>query len=216
MKINKKVLLVALLMASPNAAFAGPSYDYLEIGLASGGYDWLDLCTNSLSLYKVSYYASGYQLQGAKSIGDKFFVDGKYNSLSMDVANAGCTGTVSLDATDYGINFGWHGENLYAKLGYESYDYFCSGTTICGPTDTGTGYALDAGYRGSLSDAIEYSAHLGYADINIATVIRYGFGFGMMLGDNWGVSFSYDIANYDFDFFTEDDNLITVNARWTW
>jgi len=206
------VLSAALMLCTPLTAAASPTYDYLELGLASGGYNWLDYCTGA----ETPYYANGYQLQGSKSIGDSWFIDGRYNSLSMDVTNGACTTTISLDATTYNISGGWHGENWFAKFGFESYEYFDQ------PGNAGSGYALDGGYRGSLSDAIEYSAHLGYADLgDLGTAIRYGFGFSMLLGDSWGVSMSYDLASYDFDYlspftFSEDSNLITVNARFQW
>lgn len=206
------VLFAALLMGAPMPAAAGPTYDYVELGLASGGYNWLDYCTG----VETPYYANGFQLAGSMSIGDSWFVDGRYNALSMDVTNGACTGVIGLDATTINISGGWHGENWYAKIGYESYEYFDQ------PGNEGTGFALDGGYKGALSDAIEYSAHIGYADLgDLGTAIRYGFGFSMLLGDSWGVSMNYDLASYDFDYlspfeFTEDSNLITVNARFVW
>lgn len=211
------VLLAALMLGAPLPAAAGPTYDYVEFGLASGGYNWLDYCSTDT----LPYYANGYQLAGSKSIGESWFVDGRYNTLSMKVAGGfdplgGCDPSVDLDATTMNLSAGWHGENWFAKFGYESYDYFDL------PAPTGTGYALDGGYRGSLSDAIEYQAHLAYADLgDLGTAIRYGFGFSMLLGDHWGASFNYDYATYDFDYlspftFSETSTLGTVNIRYQW
>lgn len=201
------VLLAALLAGLAMPASANPSYNYFELGLTNGSYDWFDGCTGTVA----SSYMSGFQARGSFAIGDSWFVDANYDSTSINVPDFTCSAFVDFDASDYSVAFGWHNENWYLKGGFESYDYFGLGDD--------SGYMVDGGYRSMISDAIEWNAHLGYADIgDLATALRYGVGAAMLLGDSWGLSMNYDIINWSdvFGVFDEDSTAVVIKARFQW
>ena len=202
------VLLGALILGMPMTASADPTYNFLEIGLTNGSYDWADTCTGDTA----TSYMSGLALRGSFAIGDSWFVDASYDGNTINVPDfSTCAAFVDYDSTDYTVAFGWHNENWFLKGGFESYEYFGGGDD--------SGYMLDGGYRGALSDAIEWNAHLGYADIgDLATALRYGVGFNMLLGDSWGVAFNYDFIDWTdvFGIFDESSTAMTIKARFVW
>lgn len=201
------VLFAALILGTPLSAAADPSYNYLELGLTNGSYEWAEPCTGDFA----TTYMSGVALRGSFAIGDSFFVDGSYDGNKINVPDfTTCAAFVDLDSTDYTVAFGWHGAAWYIKGGLESYDYF-------GLADD-SGYMIDGGYRAALSDAIEWNAHLGYSDIgDLATALRYGAGFNMLLGDSWGVAFNYDFINWELGGgFSEASTAVIIKARLVW
>lgn len=199
------VLFAALL--APFGASADPAYNYFEVGLINGSYDWADGCTGTTA----TSYMSGVSVRGSFAIGDNWFVDGSYDGTTINVPDFTCSAFVDFDATDYTIAAGWHGENWYIKAGLETYEYYCCSDD--------SGYMVDGGYRASLSDALEWNAHLGYASIgDTANALRYGFGVSMLLGDSWGVSMNYDIIDWTdvLGFFDEGSTAVTIKARFQW
>lgn len=167
--MKTKILAIAFVALAPFAASADDlSYNYAEVGYQFGG----DVNVGP------SLSTDGFDLRASFAVDDAWFVSFDYFSLSGDFG---------IDPKDYTLSAGYHGEMFYGKVGYEKLEIF-------GFSDSG--YSLEGGARGMISDGFELNGHIGYADLgNWDTWTSYGFGAVYSFGDNMGVTFNYDLRS---------------------
>lgn len=172
----KKVLV--MLAFAPALAMADLSYTYVEGNY--GNFDVDGAGDGSLLGFKGSYGFS-----------DMWFGDFVYQQADV----------TGLDTTDYTLSFGWHGQNVFVKFGFESLDFDVADDT---------GYTFDVGARGMVADKFELNGHVGMSDIgDLETYTNYGFGAVYTFGESWGATFNYDIRSGDFS----DVTLWTFGIR---
>lgn len=171
--MKTKFLALALVAAAPFAASADDV-----------SYSYADL---SYQIGTIDPFdTDGFRLALSFDLSDNWFAAFDYQSLGTD-PDIG-----SVDS--YALYGGWKNDMFFAKLGYASADY-------AGFDDSG--YALDFGARGMVSDGFELNGHVGYQDLgNLDTFTIVGVGAVWYFGDNMGVSFNYD--NYSSDFADSD------------
>jgi hypothetical protein len=166
--MKTKFLALALVAAAPFAASADVSYSYVDLSYQMGSAD------------PGGVDFDGFQLEVSGAFSDNWFVAFEYGDYTFDPTG---------DFSDMALFLGWNNDMFFAKLGYEDAD-------IVGFSDSG--YALDFGARGMVSDGFELNGHVGYSDLgDLDTFTNYGIGAVWFFGDNMGLSFNYDIRSGD-------------------
>lgn len=118
--------------------------------------------------------------KGSYAIKDMWFTDFVYQQADVS----------GLDATGYTLSFGWHGQNVFVKFGFESQDFDVADDT---------GYTFDVGARGMVAEKFELNGHVGMSDIgDLETYTNYGFGAVYTFAETWGATFNYDLRSGDF------------------
>jgi len=176
--MKTKFLALAMVAAAPFAASADVSYSYADFSYQSG----------SAEAGPFSADFDGFMLKASGEFSDNWFVQFDYGSFSFDGGG---------DLDDMALFLGWKNDMFFAKIGFEDAD--------AGAGASDSGYALDFGARGMMSDGFELNGHIGYSDLGtFDTFTNYGFGAVWYFGDNMGVSFNYDMRsgdNVDIDHF---------------
>jgi hypothetical protein len=175
----KKLLMIAALVAAP-VALAEPSYDYIDLGFQAGGE--MDL--------GVTIDTTGFALEGSKSLSDDTYVQFEYNSIETDPSG--------VSVTDWALSIGVHGEFAYAEVGLASGGIdFCD--VVFPPCEfDDSGFTIDLGLRGMVTDSFELNAHVGHSDMgDFDSFTNYGIGGVFMFSDGVGMSFNYDMRAGD-------------------
>lgn len=175
----KKLLMIAALVAAP-VALAETSYDYVDVGFQGGEMDLLGTDIDT----------GGYALEFSKSLSDATYVQFEYNTVETDPSG--------ISVTDWAFLIGVHGEFAYAEVGLANGGIdFCD--LVLPPCEfDDSGFTVDLGLRGMVSDTLELNAHVGHSDMgDFDSFTNYGFGGVLMFSDSVGMSFSYDMRTGD-------------------
>lgn len=185
-------LTVALALCATAAAQAGPpSYSFVQVDYQVGG--------EFLNFVGIPFAADGYGAKGSFAVTDALFVDVGYASTTYDLGFG--TGELTYERA----HFGWHGESVYAKLGYERIDddFFAA--------NNGSGLAFELGYRTLLSDGVEFNGRVGLVDAgDIGNVTRFGIGAAFTIAGDFALTL--DFAHQNFSDFGGAGNSVSTEA----
>ncbi|ALS97624.1 porin family protein [Lacimicrobium alkaliphilum] len=157
--MNKTIVFASLfsaaLIALPASATA-PNWNNVEISYAKVDIDELD----DISL-------KGFSAAGTALIGNDFFLQGRFTSVSDTVRVFSTKTKVDLDWTTLGLGYRYaatSSTDVYATLAYEGLDVKASALGSSFSEDE-NGYSIAAGVRSMLTDKLEAKGSISYMDI---------------------------------------------------
>ena len=146
--LKRFLSIVVLLSVSP--AFAGDlSYNFVEIGYQKAEFDY-DFGGSSVD-------GDGYGISGSFEVGDSWFITASYGTLDFDFG-------VDLDQLSVGGGFYMNLServDFFAVVSYIRAEVSASGF---GSADE-DGYGVAVGMRGLVTDKVEVSGSISYADL---------------------------------------------------
>lgn len=157
--MNKTIVFAsffsAAVIALPATA-AAPNWNNIEVSYAKADIDELD----NISL-------KGFSAAGSALIGNDFFLQGRFTSVSDKVRVFSTNTKVDLDWTSVGFGYRYaatSSTDVYATLAYEGLDVKASalGSSF---SDDESGYSIAVGARSMLTDNLEAKGSISYMDI---------------------------------------------------
>ncbi len=162
MQLKSKITasLAALIAASfPAVAddYAGnaPKWDLVEVGYVEADFDDDDASP------------SGFNASFLKSLGENFFLTGRYREVSEDETISGITVDVELSQVSVGAGYKYgvtKNTDVFAQITYENLELKASAQGESGSEDE-NGFVAAVGVRSMVIDQLELSAQIGYLDI---------------------------------------------------
>ena len=196
MQLRKKITLsVASLFAAVSPALAeningyGPKWDVVE-----AGYVQADLDADDSS-------PSGFGAAVLKSLGDNFYLTGRYRDVSEEEKISNIRVDIELSQLSAGIGYKYAITNttdIFAQVTFENLEATASAQGQSDSNDE-NGFGAAVGVRSMVVEQLEVSAQIGYIDIDDDSETAFGASAYYYVTDDVALGATYELWD-DIDF----------------
>ncbi len=179
--------LVALIAVSSPAladdhTAKGPKWDLAELGYVQTEIDDDD------------FSPSGFNASFSKTLGEGFYLTGRYRDVSEDVNVFGLDVEVELSQLSLGGGYRFNvteSTDVFAQVTYENLEVGASAQGNSESEDD-NGFGATIGVRAMVTNALELGAHIGYLDIAEESETALGVSAYYYFTDNIAVGATYE------------------------
>tara|TARA_A200000113_G_scaffold39080_1_gene31861 strand:+ start:595 stop:1212 length:618 start_codon:yes stop_codon:yes gene_type:complete len=190
MQLRKKITLsVASLFAAVSPALAeningyGPKWDVVE-----AGYVQADLDADDSS-------PSGFGAAVLKSLGDNFYLTGRYRDVSEEEKISNIRVDIELSQLSAGIGYKYAITNttdIFAQVTFENLEATASAQGQSDSNDE-NGFGAAVGVRSMVVEQLEVSAQIGYIDIDDDSETAFGASAYYYVTDDVALGATYEL-----------------------
>lgn len=186
---NKITLSVASLFAAVSPALAeningyGPKWDVVE-----AGYVQADLDSDDSS-------PSGFGAAVLKSLGDNFYLTGRYRDVSEEEKISNIRVDIELSQLSAGIGYKYAITNttdIFAQVTFENLEATASAQGQSDSNDE-NGFGAAVGVRSMVVEQLEVSAQIGYIDIDDDSETAFGASAYYYVTDDVALGATYEL-----------------------
>lgn len=192
---SKIALSIAACIAASSSAFAddhmgnGPKWDLVEAGYVEGDIDIEDSSP------------TGFGGAFTKSLGENFYLTGRYRDISEDVTMFGESVELEVSQISLGAGYSVHVTDSTDVFGQVTYENLELGASSGGESasEDDNGFGAEIGVRSMLTDSFELGAKIGYLDIADESETTFGASAYYYVTDTVAVGATYEMWD-DVDF----------------